>query len=168
MYMSDEDDDPHNDDRSGGGARMTVRDAWQKITSNLGRHNYEMLPVHKRSKVKQTLLKWRNPQPSVSIKHISNALSVEFNSDYLESSCFVDGFRIVQNYTGDIYAGEYRNTVTLFLHHPNYILWAEYCLIFAYGSRSFLNWKSYTEFNEYLKIVKDVHRFVFANIILLL
>ena len=33
----------------------------------------------------------------------------------------------------------------------------EYCLIFAYGSRSFLNWKSYTEFNEYLRIVKEVN-----------
>jgi hypothetical protein len=30
--------------------------------------------------------------------------------------------------------------------------------VFAYGSRSFLNWKSYTEFREYLEILSDVHK----------
>lgn len=136
MFMSEEDDDG-DDDAQDGSTRMSVRDAWQLITSNLGRHNYGVIP-HKRSKVKQCLIKWRNPNPSVSVKHISNALSAEFSGhNALESSCFVDGFRIVQSFSGEVFA--------------------EFCLIFAYGSRSFLNWKSYSEFSEYLKILRDVH-----------
>ena len=110
MSMSDEEEDDETNDTGDKTeyARMSVRDAWQLITSKLGRHNYGVIPVHKRSKVKQVLLKWRNPQPSVSVKHISNAISssTEFNSNALESSCYVDGFRIVQNHSGAIYAGK--------------------------------------------------------------
>lgn len=139
MFMAvDFDDEDSCDSGSGSGVKMSVRDAWQQITSTLGRHHYGVIPMHKRSKVKECLIKWRNPNPSVSIKHISNAINVEFNGDALESSCYVDGFRIVQNCRGEIFA--------------------EFCLVFAYGSRSFLNWKSYTEFREYLEILSDVHK----------
>jgi len=131
-------------ERAGGTARtkkMTVRDAWQLITSNLGRHNYGVTPAHERSEVQHVIFTWHNPNPSVSIKHIANTVTSEddshFNCDVLESSCYVDGFRIVQNRSGEIFA--------------------EFCLVFAYGSRSFLNWKSYTEFNEYIKILKELH-----------
>lgn len=134
--MSDEFDDNDDNSPDSGTGRMSVRDAWQLITSKIGRHHYGVIPMSKRSKVKDCLMRWRNPNPSVSVKHISNALN-EFNAASLESSCFVDGFRIVQNCRGEIFA--------------------EYCLIFAYGSRSFMNWKSYTEFYEYIEIVKDVH-----------
>ena len=133
-YFSDEEDDSNSHNKKD---KLTVRDAWQLITSNIGRRLYGVLPQQKRIEVKQILLKWRNPNPSVSVKHISNRVSMELGSDALESSCFVDGFRIVQNVHGDIFA--------------------EFCLIFAYGSRSFLNWKSYTEFNDYLKILKEIH-----------
>lgn len=133
--MSDDEVNDESDNESA--TKMSVRDAWQLITSNIGRHHYGDIPMYKRNKIKKCLIKWRNPNPSISVKHISNAITPEFNGDAMESSCFIDGFRIVQNYCGDIFA--------------------EYCLIFAYGSRSFLNWKSYTEFHEYIKILKDVH-----------
>ena len=95
------------------------------------------LSSHKKKLIK-VLYQWRNPSPSISIRHVANddALFSDIPGDTLEISCYMDGFRLVQ-YTGEIKA--------------------EFCLMFCYGSRSYMSWKSYSEYREYYRAIHHIH-----------
>jgi hypothetical protein len=120
-----------------GDRSIQVRNAWLSVTEtssySFGISNYSARPL-----VSTILFQWRNPNPSISIKYLSNDGNLpDVPSESMELSCYVDGFRISQYSNGEIKA--------------------EFCLAFSYGSRSYLSWKSYSEFKEYYKTIHLIH-----------
>jgi hypothetical protein len=114
-----------------------VRSAWITLTETPS-YSYGASAHTKKHSTSEVLHIWRNPSPSVSIKHLSNDGSLpDVPSDSMELSCFIDGFRIVQYSNGEIKA--------------------EFCLYFSYGSLSYYSWKSYTEFAEYYQTIHLIH-----------
>lgn len=123
---------PNIEDRA-----IQVRNAWLSVTET---PSYSLgASIHSRKRATlQVLFTWRNPNPSVSIKYLSNDGNLpEVPSESMELSCYIDGFRIVQYTNGEIKA--------------------EFCIAFSYGSMSYLCWKSYTEFAEYYKTLHLIH-----------
>jgi hypothetical protein len=120
---------PNDEDRA-----AQVRNAWLTMTETPS-YSYGTSTHTKKHSTSQVLFSWRNPSPSVSIKHLSNNGNIP--SESMELSCYIDGFRIVQYSNGEIKA--------------------EFCLSFSYGSMSYLSWKSYTEFKEYCQTIHLIH-----------
>jgi hypothetical protein len=112
-----------------------IRNAWISLTEN---SSYELALSTRKKKLLNVLYQWRNPSPSISVRHVANSddNSGTLPGDNLEMSCFIDGFRIVQ------YPAEIK---------------AEFCIVFCYGSRSYMIWKSYSQFHEYYKTIYDIH-----------
>jgi len=87
------------------------------------------------------LFRWRNPNPSMSLKcsgsNFDVSSIVSSHTFELRISCCIGGYRIVQ-----LPCGNSR---------------AEFQFILSYGSRSFNCWKSFTEFKKLHEIVKYAH-----------
>lgn len=113
-----------------------IRNAWIALTENSSYDEYALST--RKKKVINVLYRWRNPSPSISVRHIgsSDESNGSFSGDSLEMSCLIDGFRIVQ--------------------YPSEIK-AEFCIVFCYGSRSYNIWRSYTQFREYYNTIYDIH-----------
>jgi hypothetical protein len=113
-----------------------VRDAWMKFISSF-------LSGSKTQSVKRTqlvenkdftvLYRWINDHPSQSFKMSSTDLTLAMNL-----SCCVSGFRICQM----VNSGEIK---------------AQFNFIFAYGSRTYSTWKSFSEFKDLAEVVDHVH-----------
>jgi hypothetical protein len=110
-----------------------IRQAWLAITEQPS-YSYGTSPHSRHHPTSEVLFAWRDPSPSVSIKHVSDDDGL---SESIELSCSIDGFRIVQKTNGEIKA--------------------EFCIAFAYGSISYLSWKSYTEFAAYYQTIHLIH-----------
>jgi hypothetical protein len=114
---------------------LQVRQAWLTLTD---RPSYAFgASVHSRHHTtSEILFTWRDPSPSVSIKHVSDDEEAGL-SESMELSCYLDGFRIVQKTNGE--------------------LKAEFCVAFSYGSISYMSWKSYTDFAAYYQTIHLIH-----------
>ena len=98
--------------------------------------SYDEIPDH------SILFKWRNPNPSMTLKHSGSSLEKNLEpavgSFELRVSCFIGGYRTVQLQCGNIRA--------------------EFQFIFSYGSKSFSCWKPFTEFRKLHRIISHVHK----------
>mmetsp|Transcript_22111 Transcript_22111/g.32210 ORF Transcript_22111/g.32210 Transcript_22111/m.32210 type:complete len:209 (-) Transcript_22111:188-814(-) len=111
---------------------VNIRNAWLAVT-----HPPSVEPSNNITVV-DVLYRWRNPNPSVSVKYMLSSDDAPLaHGDSMGLSCCVDGFRIVHYSTGEIKA--------------------EYCLIFSYGSITYVKWKSYSDFEEYVAGLHFIH-----------
>ena len=88
------------------------------------------------------LFKWRNPNPSMTLKCSGSSMDEPSESIELRISCCIGGYRTVQLSCGSIRA--------------------EFQFIFSYGSKSFNCYKPFTEFRKLHKIISHVHKSNFS------
>ena len=115
-----------------------MRDAWCDITNlnfdegvlNLPSASGIDLPEKAETPEDAILFRWRNPNPSVSLKCGSSFDMTNMGSGSFELSisCCIAGYRTVQLRCGSVRA--------------------EFQFILSYGSRTFNCWKRFTEFKK--------------------
>jgi hypothetical protein len=111
----------------------TIRRTWlDKFSRDKSKSPSKM--YSKYNSVNRILFKWSNLNPSLSIKLSSK--EVDFMNSLNISVC-IAGYRLVQLSSGEIKA--------------------EFHLLFCYGSVSYSSWKTFSEFNELAKIIKQIH-----------
>ena len=135
-------------------ANSEIRDAWLKLSYNMSSESNTNKPNDEKNENENNIKKddepygpgiesilnvWINPNPELSIKSfVMEEEDAPLTSmDYMNMTCCVSGFRIVQLKSGECIA--------------------QYNCIFCYGSRTFSSWKSPSEFKSLASIVKYIH-----------